>query len=139
MSLPAVVFGDPEATVRESLIAGMTGRPEAYATTSVSTYFPATPLAGDDTHLQVELEGTNSEDYPVRERTQVRITAYAAPGRRSNAKDLATLAQGLLLSLPGVFPSTGRSSVIKDPETRNLMCWFLIRADLLAIPLTTPI
>lgn len=132
MSRPAVVFADPEARARSLLIADMTGRPEAYATTSITTSFPTTALTGNGTHLQVELEAADSTDYPVRERAQVRVTAYAPKGKRDNVKNLASLAQGLFLSHDGVFPQTGRSDVITDPDTQNLMCWFLVRVDLLA-------
>lgn len=137
MSQPAVMFADPEARAKALLWAGMTGRPEAYATTSISVDPASASLAGDASHLQVELEGSDSTDYPILEHSQVRVTAYVAKGKRSNAKDLASLAQGLLLSHAGIFPGTGRSDVVKDPDTGNLMVWFLVRVDTSATPIAS--
>lgn len=131
------VFPDPERLLIDGLKAGFVGRTEVYVPAKVTTAFPTAALSGDATHVQVELEAGNTDDYPVTERAQVRVTCYAAPGRRDNAKALASLAQGLALGLSGpglagVFPRIGRSSVAVDPTTKNLMCWFLVRADLLA-------
>lgn len=77
------------------------------------------------------------------ERAQVRVTCYAAPGHRSDAKSCAGLMQALLYALAddgdvaGTKILLGRSDVTTDPDTRNLMCWFLARVDLKAIPLAS--
>jgi hypothetical protein len=59
-------------------------------------------------------------------------------GGRSDAKHLASLAQGLLYawdgdaSVAGTSPLVGRSDVITDPTTKNLMVWFTFRVSLKA-------
>lgn len=140
--MTAAVFADPERLLIDGLMAAFAGRTESYVPAEVSTDFPTLPLTGDDTHVQVELEQGNSNDYPVTERAQVRVTCYAAPGHRDNVKDLASLTHALVLglsgpSLAGVQPRVGRSSVTADPATKNLMVWFLVRADLKATPLAS--
>lgn len=138
---PTVVFADPEAELRAYLLEAWADRPEAYAPTKVTTDFPSAALAGDATWIQLELESGDVSDYPVTERAQVRVVCYAAKNRRSNAKALASLTQGLLHAHPGsekvagVVIRGGRSAVTPDPDTENLMVWFLVRVDLLATSL----
>lgn len=132
---PLVTFPDPEAAVALYL------RGLGIADT-VETRFPTVALTGDATHLQVELEAGGIADYPVTERAQVRVTAYTAPGQRSAVKDLASLAHGHVCRLQsadvaGVAPRIGRSDVITDPTTKNLMCWFVVRVDLKATVLAS--
>lgn len=122
-------FPDPEAALVNHLNAALDA--------TVSTSFPSTALTTP--HVQVELELGNDEDYPVTERAQMRITCHAPPGKRTDVKALASLARAHALALrsaavSGVFPmGRGRSSVITDPDTKNLMCWFLVRVDLLPL------
>ena len=139
MAKPLVTFPDPESAVVTYLRAELAGRAEAYAPASsaIAVTFPSTTLTGDATAVQVELESGSVADYPVTERAQVRVNCHAAPGKRSNVKALASLAQGVLYgltsaSVAGVTPMLGRSDVIEDPDTGNLMCWFTVRVDLKA-------
>lgn len=139
----AVTFADPERLQIDYFDAVLENRPESYAPATVDPRFPASPLTGDATHLQVELELGGAGDYPVTERAQVRFTVYAAPGQRDNVKDAAGLVLALFASQPGgadvagVTILIGRSDVVTDPATRNLMVWFLGRVDLKAHPLAS--
>lgn len=138
---PAVVFADPEAVLVDYLTQAWAGRDEVFAPGRVSTGFPAEPLEGDDTVIQVELESSNADDYPVAERARVRIVCHAASVQRSSVKALASVTQTLLDRHPGssavagVFVGSGRSGVATDPDTGNLMVWFLVRVNLMASPL----
>lgn len=137
MSKPLVVFGDPESLQIDYLTAAFEDRAEPYKPATITPNFPVTALT-TATHVQVELEVGGASDYPVTERAQVRFTCYAPPGKRTWVKDLASLTQALVLSQPGddavsgAFPLIGRSDVTTDPDTKNLMCWFLARVDLKA-------
>lgn len=109
---------------------------------SVSVRAAQSSLSGDATAVQVELESGNVVDFPVTERAQVRVTCYAGAGKRSNVKALASLALGLLARMhtadvAGVVPMIGRSDVVEDPDTGNLMCWVLVRVDLKATQLAS--
>lgn len=132
----AVTFPDPEKVVIDYLASAFAPRSELYKPATITTDFPAVVLAANATHLQVELEVGNADDYPVTERAQVRVTAYAAPGKRTNAKALASLTLALLASHPGssnvlgVTIRTGRSDVVADADTGNLMVWLLARVAL---------
>ena len=134
---PLVIFGDPETLLIDHLKAAFAGRPEAYKPATITSAFPATPLT-TQTHVQVELEVGTADDYPISERAQVRVTCYAAPGKRTDVKRLASLAQALVYSHPGdanvagCSILVGRSDVITDPDTKNLMVWFLARVNLKA-------
>jgi hypothetical protein len=135
MSKPLVTFPDPEAAVINALKAAFLPRVETYKPATITTSFPATLTTS--AHIQVELEVGNADDYPIAERAQVRVTCYAAPGKRTDVKRLASLAQGLLYThaggdVAGVDILIGRSDVITDPDTKNLMCWFLARVNLKA-------
>lgn len=138
MSKPLVTFPDPEAHQIDYLEAAFNGRPEAYKPATVSPNFPATALAGDATHIQVELEVGGADDYPIAERAQVRYTCYAAPGKRTNVKALASLTLALVYGQPGTAAIEGtriligRSDVTTDPATKNLMVWFL--AEIILAP-----
>lgn len=126
MTIPAT-FPDPEAA--------LVGHLDAALTATVSTTFPQTAIAA--AHVQVELEASDDNDYPVTERAQVRVTCHCPPGKRTDVKALASLARAHAVTLrsaavSGVFPNGGRSGVIVDPDTRNVMCWFLVRVDLKA-------
>ena len=134
---PLVTFPDPESAVVSRLTTAFTGRPETYKPATITVNFPTTALT-TATHLQVEAESGGAADWPVTERAQVRVTCYAGPGKRANVKALASLTQGLLLSwlgddeVAGIVPLIGRSNVITDPTTKNLMVWFTVRVDLKA-------
>jgi hypothetical protein len=127
---PLVTFGDPEE-LAGAYLAGL-----GIAST-VGTSFPTSTLATGVKHLQVELEAGGVADYPVTERAQVRVTCHMGPNQRGAVKDLASLAQGHLTrfasdEVSGVVPLIGRSDVITDPATKNLMVWFVVRVDLTA-------
>ena len=141
---PLVTFPDPEAAVVAHLSATFAARPETYKPATFTTAFPTVALTKPNgTHVQVELEAGGVQDYPVTEKAQVRVTCYAAPGERAKAKALASLTQGLLCSWGGdgevyaVTPQIGRSDVITDPTTKNLMVWFTVRVDLKATVLAS--
>lgn len=127
---PLVDLPDAERQVIDVLLAA--GHPV------VSTNFPDEPLTGTDYHLQVDLEASDTDDYPIVERAQVRVTAHAANGRRTAVKDYAQQAladlysASGLASVAGIWPVSGRSAVSIDPDTRNVMCWVLVRVDLKA-------
>lgn len=137
---PLVTFPDPEAAVINYLKAAFTPRSEPYKATSVSTGFPA---AAATYHVQVELEAGNADDYPVTERAQVRVNCWAPAGKRNEVKALASLTQGLVYAHPGDSDVAGcqilggRSDVITDPDTKRLMCWFLVRVNLKATVLAS--
>jgi len=138
VSKPLVTFADPEAAQIDYLTAAYAGRSEAYKPGTISPNFPAAALTGNATHVQVELELGNADDYPITERAQVRFTCYAAPGKRTNVKALASLTQALVYSQPGddavagAFIRIGRSDVVTDPATKNLMVWFMAQINLKA-------
>ena len=139
---PLVTFPDPEALVAGYLISAFAPRSEPYKPGTITVSFPSTALTGNASHVQAELEVGGVADYPVTERAQVRVTCYAAPGKRSNVKALASLAQGLLsvysdADVANVTPLVGRSDVITDPTTKNLMVWFTVRVDLKATVLAS--
>lgn len=139
---PLVTFADPEALLIDYLTTAFAARAESYKPATITPKFPAAALSGT-THLQVELETGGSQDYPITERAQIRLTAYAGPGKRSDVKRLASLAFGLACAYPGgddiagIFPLIARSEVVEDPTTKNLMVWCLVRADLLATQLAS--
>ena len=132
-----VTFADPEAVAKSALTAQLAARSEAYKPATITNAFPKAALSGDVTHLQVELDGAPGADYPVTERATVRVTAYSAPGKQSHAKNLASLAQGLLYAYPGdadvhgFQPLTGRLKTT-DPATGNNLVSFTVRADMVA-------
>jgi hypothetical protein len=103
----------------------------------VTTNYPAETLAGTDYVLQVDLEASNIDDFPVVERAQVRVVAHVGPNRRGAAKQHAAEALADLYvysssAVAGIVPLTGRSTPSTDPATKNVMCWVLVRVDLLA-------
>lgn len=147
--IPAVTFDDAaEGGQVDYLKDAFAARPEAYAASTVSTEFPAATLV-NATHVQVELEASNAADYPVTERAQARFTCHAPPtrraghtvGGRSDVKKLASLTMALVATqggaagAAGAFIRGGRSDVSVDPDTKNLMCWFIAEVPLLATPL----
>jgi hypothetical protein len=126
---PLVDLPDAEAVVRTALLAA--GHP------TVTTNYPSASLTGTDYVLQVDLEASNSDDYPITERAQVRVVAHVAEGRRTAAKQHAAEALADLYvyssaSVAGIVPLVGRSTPSTDPTTKNVMCWVLVRVDLLA-------
>lgn len=135
MVRPLVTFADPEAVAKAALTAGFAARSEVFKPATITNAFPTTALAGDVTHLQVEMDGTPGGDYPIVERVTVRVTAYSAPGKQTHAKDLASLAEGLLYVFPGntqvtsFVPLTGRLKTV-DPDTKNNLVSFTVRANM---------
>lgn len=139
MAKPLVTFADPEAVAKTYLTSVFAARAEAYKPATITNAFPTVALTGDVTHLQVELDGVPGVDYPVTERATVRVTAYSAPGKQSNAKNLASLAQGLLYAFPGnadcygFVPLTGRLKAV-DNATKNNLVSFTMRANMRPVP-----
>lgn len=141
MSLPLVMFPVPDTVMRDYLRPLCLARAETYAPNTVTADFPTSLTAG--THLQVELEAGDTDDFPVTERAQVRFTLWAPAGKRTDVLNAASLVMGLVGSHPGDSQVAGtriligRSDVIEDPATKYLMCWFLARVNLLATPLAS--
>lgn len=137
MTKPLVTFTDPEKKLIDYFTTAFAARSEAYKPATITTDFPTAALT-TATHLQVELEAGSADDYPITERAQVRVTAYAGPAKRTNVKALASLALGLAgiysgdSAVAGTKILTGRSDVSTDPTTKNLMVWFLVRVNLKA-------
>lgn len=137
---PLVTFPDPEAELYDDLKAAFLPRTEPYKATSFSTGFPKSDATY---HVQVELEAGNTDDYPVTERAQVRVNCWAPSGKRDDVKNLASLAMGLIHAHPGSAAVAsyevrgGRSGITTDPDTKRLMCWFLVRVNLKATPLAS--
>lgn len=134
-ALPIVSYPDPEAVVKARIVAACGPRAEAYKPTASGVGFPGPDLTG--IYAQVALESPAPEDnYPVKERDQLRVTLWAPQGRRSDVKNAASLVLGLLCSTPSggdvasISKILGRSAVITDPDTKYLMCWFLVRVSL---------
>lgn len=78
-----------------------------------------TPAAGS--HLQVNCDGTPTSVPPILVNATIRLTAWAA--NTTEAKRLATLAQGLLLAHPGGGGIAGTEFLTgvlpaRDPDTR---------------------
>jgi hypothetical protein len=126
---PLVDLPDAERKVIDALEAA------GYAT--VKTDYPSTSLASNEEWLQVDLENSDTSAYPVAERAQVRVTAHLAYGRRTAVKELAGNVLADLYTyadadVAGIVPISGRSAVSIDPDTRNVMCWVLVRVDLKA-------
>lgn len=140
MSKPLVTFGDPETAIRSYLDAAFTGSLAASKPDYVKADPPSLPL-GDRSYVQVQLDGTpSSADYPATDRATVRINCCTGAGHRTDVKALASLVQGLVSVHPGdatvfgTYPLMGRSAVVSDPDTKNLMVWFLVRVNLRPTP-----
>ncbi len=128
-----VALPDPEREVIAILAA-------ALGAGIASTDYPSTSLTSNVKRVQVDLEGGDVNDYPVTERAQVRITCHvgkATASQRTVVKDLTDdcrrhLVTSRTANIAGIVPLGGRSGVSTDPTTGNVMCWFLVRVDLLA-------
>lgn len=137
---PLVTFPDPERALIDYLTTAFAPRSESFKPSTVTDSFPP---ATSPYHLQVELEAGNADDYPIAERAQVRVNCWAPAGKRTDVKALASLAQGLVYRHPGDVNVAGcsilvgRSDVITDPDTKRLMCWFLVRVNLKATVLAS--
>lgn len=134
-TLPLVTFPDPEAVVRGRILAAVEGREETYLPTSAGVDFPGPGLT--EIYAQVDHEAPAPDDnYPAKERNQVRVTLWAPKGRRSDVKAAASLVLSLLCSTPSggdvatISRQLGRSQVVTDTDTDYLMCWFLVRVSL---------
>ena len=133
MGKPLVDLPDAERVVIDAL--------EAAGHDVVTTNYPDEALTGTDYVLQVDLEASNADDYPVTERAQVRVVAHVGPNRRGAAKQHAAEALADLYvyssaNVAGIVPLVGRSTPTTDPTTKNVMCWVLVRVDLLATAAT---
>lgn len=128
---PLVIFADPERVLIDYL---KTALADDGATVSDSA--PSTTLTATQKHVQVTLDGTPGDDYPLTDRATVRFTCYTAKGQRTSAKALASHVQAFVYVHPGsadvagTTPLVGRSGVIADPDTQNLMVWFTFRVNL---------
>lgn len=128
-----VQVGDPERELVTILKA-------ALGPGIASPDYPSETLAEGARAVQVDFEGSDDSDYPIVERAHVRIVCHRPPGDRTAVKDDADDVRRTLVTfggsaaVSGIFPAGGRSAVSTDPDTGNLMCWFLVRVDLKATP-----
>ena len=135
MAKPLVEFADPEVAIRTYLDGAFTGLLAARKPTTIAQTPPSSAL-GTASHVQVELDGSFVGDYPATDRATIRVNCVTGSGKRSDVKALASLVQGLVSIHPGdddvygTYPLVGRSSVITDPATKNLMVWFTFRVNL---------
>lgn len=130
----AVTLADPEKVCIDVLDAALSITP--------STSYPSAPLAANTRHVQVDLEGGDDSDYPITERAQVRIVCHRPRTDRTLVKADADECRRILATyagsstVAGIKPRGARSAVATDPDTGNLMCWLLVRVDLIAQPYT---
>lgn len=139
---PVVVFPDPEVAVIDYLKARWLGRSEDYKPAKIKNSFPVNTegkdvvLTGDQTHVQVELDGTpDSADYPMVERCTVRVTSWSAPNKPTHAKDLATRNEAFVYSHPGdddVFSTKLLTGRLKgtDRDSGNQFVSFTARVNM---------
>lgn len=112
----------------------------AFGSVIADTDYPSTSLAANVKRVQVDLEGGDVNDYPVTERAQVRVTCHVGKATASQRTVVKTLADTVrrhivtarTANVAGIVPLGGRSGVSTDPDTGNVMCWFLVRVDLKA-------
>lgn len=134
--IPLVIFTSPEAALKTYLEAELPTHYDGW-TATVSTSHPSASLVKSPTrqvHVQIEHEVGDDADFPVVERDQVRLTVHVPRGERALALSVASLVRGLVLrfqggSIAGVSPGIGRSDVIADNTTTNLMVWSLVRVS----------
>lgn len=130
-----MVFPDAERALREYLAPLWAARADVFEPATITNKFPATALAGNATHLQVELDGTPTVEYPATERATVRFTFWSAPSSQDNAKNGAAVTQAFVATHPGdddVWSTrilTGRLKGV-DPDTRNNFVSFTARVSL---------
>lgn len=129
---PAVVIPDPERELVAILAA-------ALGAGVASTNYPSVSLTGAARAVQVDLEAGDTKDYPVTERATVRVVCHRPSGKRTQVKADADQARRTLYTFAGSTAVAGitvggLSSVSIDPDTGNVMCWFLARMALLAAP-----
>lgn len=138
MTGPLVEFGDPERAIIDYLAGAYIGALAERKPTEFDVHPPVRTLVSGVSRLQVELDGTPIVE-PMIERATIRCTYHVSPStpdKRDAVKKGASLARGLVLSHPGdevvwgTQPLVGRSRVLTDPDTSNLMVWFTIRANL---------
>ncbi len=132
---PQVTFPDAERALLGFLGPLWAARSEPFKPATRSNKFPSAALAGNATHLQVELDGTPLVEYPATERATVRFTFWSAPSSQDNAKQGASITQALIATHPGdddVWSTrilTGRLKGVDD-DTRNNFVSFTARVSL---------
>lgn len=133
---PQVTFPDPEDTILDYLRASWSPIAAAFKPDTYSNSFPDDTLSGDETHVQVELDGTPSTaDYPSVERCTIRVTCWAAPEKSSNAKAVATRSQAYVYGHPGdaeVFSTLLLTGRLKgtDRDSGNHFVSFTARVNM---------
>lgn len=136
---PLVTFPDAEAAMRDYLGPLWAARSESYKPDVISNKFPGA-LAVGATHLQVELDGTPTVEYPATERATVRFTYWTHALAPDDAKDGAAITQALVATHPGdsdVWSTrilTGRLKG-QDAATKNRFVSFTARITLRPIKL----
>lgn len=97
-----------------------------------------TGWSGTPSHVQVAWDGTPFMEWPVTTRPTIRVTVWASSP--SEAKRLAAVAQGVLLSHPGgdgvsaIQPGVGVMPA-RDDDTQAELAWFTVLATVRNVPL----
>lgn len=130
-----VTFPDAEAVMLAYLKPLWEARAETSRPATFSNAFPTAAPVGVRTHLQVELDGTPTVEYPAVERATVRFTLWSAPGKTDSVKAAAAITQGLVATHPGSAQVgatrilTGRLKGV-DPATKYPFVSFTARVSL---------
>ena len=139
---PRVMFPDPERRIVDYLASALSSE-----TVTVGSILPTNWGVGSVPHILVVCDGTPRERWPVAAWPTVRLVAHVAPqpgqlvGSSSEAKRLALLAQGLLLSRPSdaeISTITGLAGLltVSDPEHDNAaLASVSVRVELRSVPI----
>jgi len=127
---PVVVHEDPERALQGVLESLLRGRGD---TTPISATLPSGWTTASGRRIVVQWDGTPTVRPPVLFSASVRVTVWAA--KPTDAKMLATLCQGLLLSYRG-GPDIARLGLLagilatQDPDNRAPIASFTVRVDM---------
>jgi hypothetical protein len=136
MSKVLATLPDAEKLVIDYLVIALAAR---NVTATVGVVIPATWTKASTQHVQVALDGTSSNSYPVKADVVIRITAWT--GTPTAAKALANLCEGLMLSCAGykqmgsVLPGTGVIAT-RDADTKAEIASFTVEAHIRYIKLS---
>lgn len=127
---PVVVHEDPERALQGVLEGLLRGRGDS---TPISATLPSAWTVKAGRHIVVQWDGTPTVRPPVLFSASVRMTCWAA--RPTDAKALAILCQGLLLSYRG-GPDIARLGLLagilatQDPDNKAPIATFTVRVDM---------
>jgi hypothetical protein len=129
---PTVVYGDAEVRVRELLTELLTELLAAEECT-VAIGMPRGWTVDAPLHVEVAWDGTPVLAHPVVAFATIRVTVHGADP--TPVKDLAALAQGLLLAERNIRSLTGLAPV-RDPDGPELAS-FTVRVATRSTPVET--